>query len=71
MATVKLTFTSEPVLQALQYYKDIKWKYKVTQKNVVQSLDDNQKDFYTGRAATMISGSDWLGGLLSKGMDLE
>jgi len=69
--TAKLTFTSEPTLKALQYYKDLKFKYKATQKNVVQSLDDNQKDFYTGRAASMIAGSDWIGGLVANGMELN
>ncbi len=69
--TAKLMFTSDATIKALQYYKDLKFKYKATQKNVVQSLDDNQKDFYTGRAASMIAGSDWIGGLVAKGMDLN
>lgn len=69
--TVKLTFTSDATVQALQYYKDLKWKYKATQKNVVQSLDDNQKDFYTGRAATTVAASDWFGTMVTKGMDIE
>lgn len=69
--TAKPAFTSDAVVKALQYYKDLKFKYQATQKNVVQSLDDNQKDFYTGHAASMIAGSDWFGGLVSKGMDLN
>lgn len=69
--TVKLTFTSDATVQALQYYKDLKWKYKATQQNVVQSLDDNQKDFYTGRAATTVAASDWFGTMVTKGMDIE
>ncbi|WP_128657937.1 extracellular solute-binding protein, partial [Paenibacillus sp. 598K] len=69
--TAKLTLTSDATVQALQYYKDLKFKYKATQKNVVQSLDDNQKDFYTGRAASMLAGSDWFFGMVSRGMELE
>jgi len=56
--TVKLTFTSDAAVKALQYYKDLKWKYKVTQKNVVQDYPDNQKDFYTGHSAMILGGSD-------------
>lgn len=69
--TAKLTFTSDATVQALQYYKDLKWKYKATQQNVVQSLDDNQKDFYTGRAATTVGASDWFGTMVTKGMDIS
>ncbi|MBW7456252.1 extracellular solute-binding protein, partial [Paenibacillus sepulcri] len=69
--TAKLTFTSDAAVQALQYYKDLKWKYKATQKNVVQSLDDNQKDFYTGHAASTVAASDWFGNMISKGMDIN
>jgi multiple sugar transport system substrate-binding protein len=69
--TAKLTFTSEPAVQALQYYKDLKFKYKATQKNVVQSLDENSNDFYQGRAASMIAASNWFGGMVSSGMDIE
>ncbi|WP_281888675.1 extracellular solute-binding protein [Paenibacillus sp. YYML68] len=69
--SVKLTFTSEPAVQALQYYKDLKFKYKATQKNVVQSLDENLNDFYQGRAASMISASNWFGNMVSNGMDIE
>lgn len=69
--SAKLTFTSDATVQALQYYKDLKWKYKATQKNVVQSLDDNQKDFYTGRAASTVAASDWFGKMVTKGMDIN
>lgn len=69
--TAKLTFTSDAAVQALQYYKDLKWKYKVTQKNVVQSLDDNQKDFATGHAATFAASSDSISIMVGKGMDIN
>jgi multiple sugar transport system substrate-binding protein len=69
--TAKLTFTSDATVKALQYYKDLKFKYKATQKNVVQSYDDNNKDFYTGHAATMVGASDSFRSLLPKGMDIN
>ncbi|QCT03670.1 extracellular solute-binding protein, family 1 [Paenibacillus algicola] len=69
--SVKLTFTSEPAVQALQYYQDLKFKYNATQKNVVQSLDENSDDFYQNRAASMIAASNWFGGMVSAGMDIE
>ncbi|OUS75695.1 ABC transporter substrate-binding protein [Paenibacillus sp. MY03] len=69
--SAKLTFTSEPAVKALQYYQDLKFKYKATQKNVVQSLDENTNDFYQGRAASMIAASNWFGGMVSSGMDIE
>lgn len=68
--TVKLTFTSDAAVKALQFYKDLKFKYKVTQKNVVQSLDDNQKDFYTGHTSMQVAGSYWFGDMISKGMNI-
>jgi multiple sugar transport system substrate-binding protein len=69
--TAKLTFTSDATVKALQYYKDLKFKYKATQKNVVQSFDDNNKDFYTGHAASMVGASDSFRSLLPKGMDIN
>lgn len=69
--TVTLTFTSEPTVTALQFYKDLKWTHKITQSNVVQSLEDNQKDFYTGRAAMTIGGGDSFNTMVTKGMSLN
>ncbi len=69
--SVKLTFTSDAAVAALQFYKDLKFTHQVTQKNVVQSLDDNQKDFYTGRTAMQVAGSYWFGDMISKGMNIN
>lgn len=69
--TAKLTLTSDATVKALQYYKDLKYKYKATQKNVVQSYDDNNKDFYTGHAAAMVGASDSFRSLLPKAMDIN
>ncbi|MDQ0897813.1 extracellular solute-binding protein [Paenibacillus sp. V4I7] len=66
--TATLTFTSDPAVTALQFYKDLKWKHKVVQKNVVQSLDDNNKDFYTGHTGMTVGWVDWF---TAKGMDIN
>ncbi|WP_256761904.1 extracellular solute-binding protein [Cohnella sp. WQ 127256] len=66
--TATLTFTSEPVVQALQFYKDLKWTDKVVQKNVVQSLVDNLKDFAAGKVGMEIGNVDWFTG---NGMNIQ
>jgi multiple sugar transport system substrate-binding protein len=69
--TVQLTFNSNAAVQALSYYQDLKFRYGVTQPNTLQSLDDNKKDFYAGRAATMIATSNWFGEMLESGVDMD
>ncbi|MFE0398628.1 extracellular solute-binding protein [Paenibacillus lactis] len=69
--TVELTFTSEAAVKALQYYKDLRFRYMATQPNVLQSLDDNKKDFYAGRAATMITTSNWFGEMIAAGLNMD
>ena len=46
----------------------MKWTDKVVQKNVIQSLDDNQKDFAAGKVGMEIGGLDWFTG---KGMNIQ
>jgi ABC-type glycerol-3-phosphate transport system substrate-binding protein len=67
--TVKLLFTSDAAVKALQYYKDLKWKYKVTQNNVLQDYPENQKDFYTGHSAMILGASDNYFTFVGKGMN--
>lgn len=57
--SVKLRFTEKPVVTALKFYKDLRWKYKCVQKNVLQDVDANGIDFSTGKAAMTIMASDW------------
>lgn len=66
--TATLTFTSDAAVKALQLYKDLKWKYKVVQKNVVQSYDENDKDFQTGHAGMIIGSPD---GAIKNGVDIN
>jgi ABC-type glycerol-3-phosphate transport system substrate-binding protein len=69
--TVTLDFSKPPAVTALQFYKDLKWTHKVVQSNVVQSFQDNQNDFFQGRSAMILGASDWFGGLVQNGMDLN
>ena len=69
--TVTLDFSKQPAVTALQFYKDLKWKYKVVQKNVVQSYQDNYNDFFQGRSAMILGSSDGFGSLVQNGMDLN
>ncbi|MGO4542527.1 extracellular solute-binding protein [Paenibacillus sp. 2TAB19] len=67
--TVKLTFTSEATVKALQYYKDLKWTHKVVQSNVLQSYEENNKDFYSGKSAMILGASDSYNTFVGQGMD--
>jgi multiple sugar transport system substrate-binding protein len=67
--TVKLNFTSEATVKALQYYKDLKWTHKVVQSNVLQSFEENNKDFYSGKSAMILGASDAYNTFVGQGMD--
>ena len=69
--TVKLLFTSDAAIKALRYYKDLKWKHQITQKNVVQDYNENVKDFYTGRSAMILGSSDSFWNFTKQGMNPE
>jgi len=69
--TVKLMFASEPAVTALQFYKDLKWTHKIVQSNVLQSYDENSKDFYTGKTAMILGASDQFYGFVANGMNPE
>ncbi len=53
----KATFNSDEAAEALQYIKDLKWKYDVLPANVVIGANDVTELFATGQAAMMITGS--------------
>jgi multiple sugar transport system substrate-binding protein len=69
--TIALDFTKEPTVTALQYWHDLKWKYKVVQSNVAQNFDDNKQDFFQKRAAMMLGASDWFGDFAANGVSLD
>ncbi|UVI27533.1 extracellular solute-binding protein [Paenibacillus spongiae] len=69
--TVKLTFTSDATVKALQYYKDLKWTHKIVQNNVLQSYQDNMNDLFQGRAAMTNGASGGFGEYAANGLDLN
>jgi ABC-type glycerol-3-phosphate transport system substrate-binding protein len=68
---VELSFTDEPGIQALQFYQDLKYKYKVTQENVMQDYDENNKDFIAGRTAMWMTANTSYSDYISKGLKME
>ena len=49
-----IRFTEPPAIEALQFYKDLRWKYKAVQKDPLQSWESNLRDFVNGTAAMML-----------------
>ncbi|MDF2726083.1 MAG: extracellular solute-binding protein family 1 [Paenibacillus sp.] len=49
--TGKLTFAEDPGVDAVMFWHDMVWKYKATQKNVLESWQDLMNDFTQGRTA--------------------
>ena len=54
--TWKLTFAEQPGVDAAMFWHDLVWKYKCTQKNVLESYDDLFADFVQGRTAMQWGG---------------
>lgn len=52
-------FNSPEAVQALQYVKDLKWKYDVLTDNVLVNIDDEFKLFGTDQVAMGFSTTDW------------
>jgi multiple sugar transport system substrate-binding protein len=69
--TVELTFTDAPGVAALQFYQDLKFKYKITQENVLQDYDANTKDFIAGRTAMWMAANTSGSGFVAQGLKLE
>lgn len=67
----KIRFTEEPAVKALQFYKDLRWKYDVVQSDVLQAYDANVRDFVQGRAAMYMLAIDWYPSLLNQGLKPE
>ena len=54
--TWKLTFAEQPGVDAAMFWHDLVWKYKCTQKNVLESYDELYADFVQGRTAMQWGG---------------
>lgn len=69
--SVELSFTDEPGVVALQLYQDLKFKYKITQENVLQDFGENEKDFAAGRTAMWMSSNTSGNNYIKEGLSLE
>lgn len=58
----KATFDSEEMVNALQYIKDLRWKYDILPANILVSQDEMSKTFALENAGMM------LGGVMAKGL---
>ncbi len=68
---VELTFTDDPGIQALQFYQDLKFKYKITQENVLQDYDANVKDFIAGCTCMWMTANTSAVGYIEGGLTLD
>lgn len=55
----KAVFNSPEAVQALQYVKDLKWKYDVLPDNVLVNIDDGFRLFGTDQVAMAFATTDW------------
>jgi multiple sugar transport system substrate-binding protein len=68
---IELSFTDEPGVTALKFYQDLKYKYQITQENVLQDYDSNTKDFVAGRTAMWMASHGSGSGFISEGLTVE
>lgn len=69
--TIKLHITEQPAIDALQFYKDLKWKHNVIQQNTLMEFGDQVTDFCVGNAAMIITTPEWLPWFTSLGLKQE
>lgn len=69
--SVKATFNSSECAEALQYIKDLRWKYNVLPSGNVYSSEDVQKMFSQGDVAMMFAENGTLVNVIGFGMDKE
>ena len=64
-----IRFNEQPGVEALQFYKDLRWKYKAIQKDPLQSWECNLRDFVNGTAAMFMLHPGDITFLFEMGMD--
>lgn len=64
----KATFDTPECVEALQYIKDLKWKYDVIPANTIVDYSEMYKVFATGGAGMLISAGDGTNSVASFGM---
>jgi len=62
------TFDTPEAVEALQYIKDLKWKYDVLPSNTLIDYAEYYKTYATGNAGMMISAGDFTGRVTQYGM---
>ena len=67
----KATFDSPEAIEALQYIKDLKWKYDVLPANTLIDGTEYYKVFGTGNAGMLIAAGDYARNLPQYGMNPE
>lgn len=65
----KATFNTPECVEALQFIKDLRWKYNVITSNILVNQQEQQKTFATGGAGMMITAPDVVDALASYEMD--
>lgn len=68
---VSLHITEDPAVEALQFYKDLVWKYDVAQKDITMGFGDLATEFALGKSAMSIFAVEWLPWWQSLGMKNE
>ncbi|MBX7246907.1 MAG: extracellular solute-binding protein [Candidatus Sumerlaeaceae bacterium] len=59
-------FHEPPVIHALEYLRDLRWKHDVLQKNILANNDDIIQMFASGRAAMMFQAPETMQSLIDK-----
>jgi len=67
----RIRFTEEPAVRALQFYREMRWKYRCVQPNPLQNYQSNVRDFVQGRAAMIFMAPSWVGEFYNEGLRPE
>lgn len=65
----KATFNTPECVEALQFIKDLRWKYNVITPNILVNQEEQRKTFATGGVAMMITAPDVVDSLASYEMN--
>ncbi len=65
----RIRFNEPPAVKALQFYKDLRWKYRCVQKDPLQSYESNKRDFVNGTVAMMLLHPGEITFLFDMGLD--
>lgn len=69
--TIELQFTSPAVLKAVEFYRELRWKYRVIQDEMTLNHEQLVKEFAQGKSAMIIYAPNNLPWLVNLGMKKE